>query len=352
MIKTVVGLICLTAGLQGAQPTQKKTPAKVSYDTDLYRENNKIEFVNVEFLYWTVNESALDYALKMKSPAWGPTTEGVGHYKIIDFDWNPGFRLNVGYFNAPHYWDAYLQYTYFKGKGHNYAKAPDASNLYLNGTWAQPAFNSSEEVPLAKASSSIDLSLNILDFLATRRFFPNPHLRMRLYGGPTVAWVRQNWEIDYLDTAQQTSHLHSHWQFTGAGIKVGYILDWFLGKGGIYFTGVVSAAMYAGTYHNVSKQKSSDSNQGQFDTTRPLRNIHYHDVRLVPVFQLLAGPSWQMAFGPYRTELFAGYELNFWTNLHEVYRTSAGAPQQAKQTIMSNAVVGIQGLTVRWNLDF
>jgi hypothetical protein len=351
MKKMVFGLICLTVGLQAASAS-KPAPAKVSYDTDLFRENNKIEFINVEFLYWTVNESALDYALKMKHPAWGSATEGVGRYKVVDFGWSPGVRMNVGYFNAPHYWDAYLQATHFKCTGQDEAKAPREADLFLNGTWPQPAFDLKTEIPLAKARSSVELRLNILELLATRRFHPNPHLRMRLFGGPTIAWIRENWEVDYRDTASNTSHLHNHWRFTGAGIKAGYTIDWFLGKGGIFFTGTFTAAVYAGGYHNVSKQHSSDSSNGQFDTSLPLRNAHYSDTRLVPYFQLLAGPSWQMAFGRFRTELFAGYELNFWTNLHEVYRTTVGAPAQAKQTIMSNSVMGIQGLTVRWNFDF
>ncbi|MBP7074354.1 MAG: hypothetical protein KBA81_03100 [Rhabdochlamydiaceae bacterium] len=351
MKKIVLGLICLSASLHGAGKGATQPP-KESYDTDLFRKDKKVEFINLEFLYWTVSESSMDYALRMKSPAWGPSTEGVGKYKVIDFDWSPGFRMNVGYFNAPHYWDAYLQYTYFKAEGSDHTHAPDSANRFLNGTWPQPGFGANELSPLAKASSSVELNLNILELLASRRFHPNPHLRMRVYGGPTVVWSRQNWEIDYRDTANQKSHLHNHWRFTGAGIKAGYILDWFLGKGGIFFTGAISAAIYAGNYHNVSKQRSTDSNGGQFNTALPLRNVHYHDTRLVPYFQGLAGPSWQMAFNNYRTELFIGYELSFWTNLHEVYRTTTGAPTQAKQTIMSNSVIGIQGLTVRWNLDF
>lgn len=352
MTKWIMGLSCLTICLQAHKADEKVSQPKVSYDTDLFRENKKVLFVNAEFLYWTVNESALDYALVMKSPAWGSPTQGVGHYKVIDFGWNPGFRLNFGYFNAPHYWDTFVQYTYFRCKGQEETHAPNAPNRYLNGTWPQPAFDPLEEIPLEKARSAVDFSLDLVEGLFTRRFHPNPHLRMRLYGGVSVSWLRQNWNIHYRDTEQNTSHLHNQWRFTGAGIRAGYMVDWFLGKGGFYFTGLVSAAMYAGHYHNVSKQHSSDSNGGQFNTELPFRNVHYKDTRLVPHFQLLAGPSWQMAFTKYRTELFIGYELNFWTNVHEVYRTTISAPTQAKATNMSNSVVGIQGLTVRWNLDF
>ncbi len=350
MKKTMLGLLLLSATVYGDAANGKQPPEKISYDTDLFRENNRVEFVNLEFLYWTVSESGMDYALKMKNSAWGDPTEGVGHYKVIDFGWRPGFRGNIGYFNAHHYWDVYAQFTYFKGSGTDHTHEPDSDTRFLNGTWPQPNFT--DDVPLERAKSSVDFKLYIADAIATRRFFPNPHFRMRLFGGPTVAWIRQNWEIDYTDIEGETSHLHNHWRFTGAGIRAGLFLDWFMGKGGFYLTSCFSGAIYAGHYHNVSKQRSSFSNDGEFDTSLPLRNAHYHDVRLIPTFQLLAGPSWQMAFGRYRTELFAGYELNFWANLHEVYRTTAGAPEAAKQTIMSNALISIQGLTVRWNLDF
>src|SRR5690348_5929227 len=106
MKKWIIGLTCLTACLHGHRttapnPSNGEKP-KISYDTDLFRENKKVLFANAEFLYWHVNESALDYALVIKGPAWGSPTQGMGHYRIIDFDWNPGFRLNFGYFNAPH----------------------------------------------------------------------------------------------------------------------------------------------------------------------------------------------------------------------------------------------------------
>jgi hypothetical protein len=130
------------------------------------------------------------------------------------------------------------------------------------------------------------------------------------------------------------------------------MVDWFLGKGGLFLTAFVSGAIYAGDYHNVSKQKSTDSQGGAFNPSLPLRNTHYQDTRLIPHLQAAVGPSWQQGFGKYRSELFVGYELNLWANLHEVFRTSAAAPTGAKQTFINNSVMGIQGLTVRWNFDF
>ncbi len=339
----------LIAAAPAASKPESEQPAVGSYDYDLFRKDKKVLFINAELLYWTVNEGALDYAIKMKQPAWGNPTDAVGRYKVADFNWEPGVRLSFGYFNAPHYWDAYLMYTHYKGRAHDDVHQPSQANLFLNGTWPQP--NPNNTVPLRHAHSDLDLRENMLEFLATRRFHPNPHLRLRLYGGAGVIWMRQNWEIDYRDINNAKSHLHNQWHFTGAGIRAGFIVDWFLGKGGIFFTAMTSAACFAGDYHNVSKQTSNFSGAG-FNPSLPLRNAHYHDTRLVPHFQVAAGPSWQMAFETVRTELFLGYELNIWSNLHEVIRSTSGAPTAPKLTTLDLGMIGMQGVTLRWNLDF
>jgi hypothetical protein len=330
------------------KPVKKKV-VPCSYDCDLFSKDRKVYFTNLEFLYWTVNESALDYAIKMKNPAWGNPTDAVGHYKRAEFDWGPGFRGNIGFFNAPHYWDAQVQYTYFFTSGHENAKAPKADNLFLNGTWPQP--DPSGTVPLAHADSSIKLMMNLIDLIMTRRFHPNPHLRIRVNAGPTIAWIRQNWEVNYRDTNGNKSHLHNHWNFMGAGLQLGSIIDWFMGKGGYYITAGGSLAFLGGDYHNVTKQKSNFAGAG-FNPSLPLRNAHYQDIRLIPHFQIYAGPSWQQSYDKIRTEVFIGYEFNLWANLHEVIRTSSDNPRGPKLTSLDSGWLGLQGITLRWNLDF
>lgn len=358
-------LSSFTSSLIASEPLAAKQPEKppkntpehpikekvvtCSYDCDLFSKDVKVLFTNIEVLYWTVNEGALDYAIKMKKSAWGDPTDAVGHYKRAEFGWDPGVRVNFGYFNAPHYWDAYLQYTYFMSSGHESVHRPHGDHLFLNGTWPQP--DPSGDVPLAHANSEINLRMHLVDFLATRRFHPNPHLRIRVNAGIKLGWLRQNWEVNYRDTDQNKSHLHNQWHFTGAGLQMGATVDWFLGKGGYYLTMGASGSCMAGGFHNVSKQKSNFAGPG-FNPGLPLRNAHYQDTRLVPHFQALAGPSWQQSYKKIRTEVFIGYELNLWANLHEVIRTSSDAPTAPKLTTLDSGWIGIQGVTFRWNLDF
>jgi hypothetical protein len=322
-----------------------------TYDADLFKKDRKAIFTNLEALYWATEESGLDYALKMKGPAWGPSNVfASGRYQRANFGWDPGFRLSVGYFNAPHYWDAYLQYTYFVNQGHSEAHKPHPANQFLTGTWPQPDPNSTTPA-LTKATSDVALHYHLIDLIATRRFHPNPHFRMRLFAGMSMAWLKQFWKIHYVDNSGHKSNIRNHWRFTGPGIKTGLTLDWYLGRADIYLTGTATGGFFGGYYRNVSKQTTTFTATG-FDSSIPIRNAHYRDVRVAGLAQISAGPSWQKAFAKMRTEIFLGYEVNLWMNLHEVFRSSSGTPQAPKETWKDQSAIALQGFTLRWNLDF
>ena len=58
---------------------------------DLFLQDKKVFFIDAEFLYWTVGESATDFAIEMNHPAWSSTqsTYAVGHYKNATFGFDP-----------------------------------------------------------------------------------------------------------------------------------------------------------------------------------------------------------------------------------------------------------------------
>ena len=329
------------------------TTQPVATDEDLFLKNKAASFINLEFLYWTVNESATDYALKMKHPAWSTTdqTYAIGEFENATFDWGPGVRISGGYFRAPHFWDAYAQYTFLHAEGENESHAPNESNRFLTGTWIGPDFNTgSPPAPLHSAKSNIDFYYNLVDILFSRRFHPNDHLRLNLFGGGTGAFFHQHWKVRYTDINAKHSTIRNGWSFAGAGLRLGLKVDWFMGYN-IYITGMSSSALLSGKYENGAHQKTSATIAGA-NNGIPFRNTHFDDVRLTFNAQFLAGPSWQKAFNSVRTEFFVGYEFTMWTNLHAIYRSSLAAATAGKDTYINNSDVCLQGLTVRWTLDF
>ena len=138
------GLIAATSGLQADTAPEDQTYSEYQpyCEVDLFRRDTPIYFIEAEYLYWVVNEGALDYTVKMNKPAGPEKSYAVGNFHNAEFDWSSGFRVAFGYFRAPHYWDMFLEYTYLPAFGSNEVRTSHSSDKFLNGTWSHPDVNS------------------------------------------------------------------------------------------------------------------------------------------------------------------------------------------------------------------
>ena len=307
-------------------------------------------FINTELLAWTVEETPLDYALRMNSPAWGPSPAfAKGRYKTAELDWAPGFRLGIGWFNQPRYWEIMWQYTQLFTSGSNDSHKPKADDDFLVSTW-----NIMTPAPLRKAESHISFHYRVADMIVSRVFDTNPHLRMRLIAGLTTSWMDQVWKIRYFDFNQNEDLIKNFWHYWGTGFRMGLSADWFW-SGHFYFTGKITFATLMGAYRNKVKQ-STTYNQGNpaNDTDILVRNATYRTNRFAFQNQFQIGTTYQQIFCDWAFELFAGYEFNIWFNLHEVYRSTQAAspPGNPIETRMSNGLLGLQGFTFRATFGF
>ena len=326
----------------------KAPPPQPAFDADLFSRDKQVISTHLEFLYWVAEEGALDYAIKMRSPAWSSSTDNYasGNMKRTNFFFDPGFRLGMSFFRAPNYWEVWAMYTRMTSRGHTNAGKPGPTTEYINGTWPQIL-----TAPLAGAETSIHLNYNLVDFLVDRFFNPNPHLRIRLIGGLTGAWMDQNWSIRYYDSSLNNSHIKSRWSYGGAGLRMGTMADWFWTHD-IYLTARGTVGVLMGNYTNRTKQTSNISPTGAQNPAVPLRNVRYNDARPAVTGQLLIGPSYQKSFSTMRLEAFVGYEITGWGNLQEVYRSSSGSAQGAKETWINTGLLTFQGITARITTDF
>lgn len=327
-------------------------------DCDLFSRKRSTFFANVELLYWTVNEGATDFALKMKHRPWSATDTcyAFGHYKNAKFDWSPGLRASFGHFNAAHYWDVKAQYTWLHVGGKKETHAPKAPGRFLVGTWIGPNFQqTTDAIPLKEAESKMDFNYNVADILVSRRFHSNPHLRFALFGGVTGALIDQTWKVVYTDTSGNRSRIKNTWSFVGAGLRGGGVVDWYMGTGDIYLTGLASSAVLSGAYKNRAKMRTNApfASAGSVDRSRPCMDGLLKDVRLAYTAQFSLAPSWQKSYKNMRTGVYVGYEFTIWANLHNIYRSDQTAPTAGKDTLSINSsLVCLQGLFVRWNIDF
>ena len=316
-------------------------------EPDLFKKYDQIVSANVQFLYWTIAEGGLDYALKMKADAWGPEQSyAQGSFQRAGYNVDPGFRLGFLYFRAPHYWESRWEYTRMTNRGENHSVKPKGDGKFLTGTWPQITPN-----PLSEAHSRIHFNYNVFDWLISRVWIPNPHLRFKMLCGATTAWMDQDWELRYTDTASNTTKIRNRWDFAGGGLKAGTMWDWYW-TGDLYFTGQGFLGLLMGGYSNHAKQTTTYQPTESYDPSIPVRNGSYSDVRATVTAQMLIGPSYQKNLPKNRIEVFAGFEMNVWANLQEIYRSTTGVPSDAKETWINSSMLALYGLTTRISVDF
>ncbi|MGE0831119.1 MAG: Lpg1974 family pore-forming outer membrane protein [Simkaniaceae bacterium] len=347
MMRKTFAFLALAPLLLFANDSQTPPPPQ---ELDLFNKSKPAFIINGEFLYWTLSEGALDYAIRMKRPAWGPTDSfAQGDFERAEYDWDPGYRFAFGYYRAPNFWEVLGEWTYIHFKGHDHAKRPPAEeNRYITGTFPQIFLN-----PIDYATSTIHLHLKMADLLVNRVFHPfdNPHLRLRLTGGVTGVWMHQGWKVRYFDAELNNTQINNKWRYWGFGFRGGTSFDWFWGND-FYVTGKCSTALVVGHYHNHAKQETSAILQPGDDPSVPVRDARYKDYRMSFSMQLMIGPSYQKNFSWCRLELFLGYEMSIWTNLQEIYRSTRAPADQAKETWINDGLIAMHGLTVRGTFNF
>ena len=350
MKRILISTLSIVMPIYATQPKDAAPyfpPEAHAKDSDLFKKNAQIYAGHVEFLYWTVAEGALDYALKMRHDAWGPTPSyAQGRFENAGYDFGPGFRLGLHYFRAPNYWELKWQYTRMTNRGESHSNKPNAPEQFLTGTWPQIT-----TAPLLEAISHIHLNYNVFDMLVDRVFIPNPHLKLRVIGGALIAWMDQDWKVRYIDSSSHSTTIRNRWHFVGAGLKTGSMVDWYWARD-LYLTGVGTFGVLMGSYSNCAKQTTTFLPTPEDHTAVPVRNASYHDVRPSVTAQMMLGPSWQKNYPNNRIEVFAGFEMNIWFNLQEIYRSTAGVPLAAKETWINTGVLALYGITTRLTVDF
>jgi len=326
-------------------------PNKKAYDSsmedeDLFKKNDKTVFTNLEFLYWTASAGANEYAFQYDRavPATG-NLYALGKYKFAEYDWDPSFRIALGWFNAPKYWQLYGQFTWVRINGSDSSNRTSNASEPLVGTFAQNLVLGQE---LANARSKIKLNHELGDLVIARVFIPNPHLRLRLCGALTAGRMQQKWNITYTDVTDQIERVFREWKFIGVGFRMGLDFEWFWGND-FYLGGKTTFAPFVGKYTN----RGSIFNEG---SNTYFEDVKYDQYRGAFNIQFLLGPSYQKSFRCNRIELFAGYELNSWFNVHEIIRTSGQANAQLfyseKLARINNGMFLLHGLSTRLTIDF
>ena len=298
------------------------------------------------FLYWRTLEDGVDYAIKGQ-PNTATPTGAIGDYKVGHYDWDPGFRVALGYRFKPYFHEIEAEWTYFHNSGSDSSFGPSTiQNGMLVGTFAQP-FSAGSNSANRKATSDLDLHYNVLNIYLGSTVMYQDHMIFRFFVGPTGAWIDQDWTVKYF-SSDNDEVANVDWDYHAGGLRFGMSNEWYI-KCGFGIVSQLSFGGYVGSYDNHEKIVQTFKN--------PARTITRQDTKLDETRfafnpQFLIGLKWGKVFQSCAISLYAAYEINPWFNLHMVNRALLGTGADSRISNISDGIFTPQGLNLNFSFSF
>jgi len=343
-------------------------------------------FITVDFLYWYAKESNLSYASKIKAVQTGDaTTVSTSTYKSLDGEWDPGFRVGLGWNMCHDGWDLYLNWTYYNNSSKSSTSVPDfgqATDFYLPSSgqealinpWINASFHFNDTSESSarlfdKVVAQWDLYLNQIDLELGRRSWVSPCFSMRPYAALRGAWVKTKFNTTSSRTTFDSANSENV-QFTfkdrfkskywGVGFLVGFQPAWHFSNSFMLYSNFDGALIW-GDFDTKKREMYLDQRSAggvpvpQFNTSSQSKSC-FSDMQAI--LDLSLGLRWERTWccNRYRTALDLGWEHHMWFDFDHHYQTqghfSSGSVQgfSSFNEVISDLMMG--GLTLRLKFDF
>ncbi len=268
----------------------------------------------------------------------GNSTTFETDYKILDFNWAPGFSVGLGYNMVHDNWDTQLQYTWFQSNA-----TGAASGVVIAGFLAARL---SLLEPFTTGNAALHLDYNMFDWDLGRSFFVSEFLSLRPTIGLKGGWINQNlnttWTIpDFFFTTfllSATENLKQRFQCGGP--KGGFTANWILANFQQHFFSIVSHAEAGFLWGHWSIQDQyTDNLSTDIAVITTDRNFGAF------VLQGFLGLGWDCNFNDNRFHVQAkiGYQIEDWLNQLQIYTNISGS--------QNNDLI-LQGLNFSLGFDF
>ncbi len=306
------------------QAKMRRQPASNKYGTRM----TEGLFITGDFLYWIAHEDGLEYAVTGINSPDNPANIAVtrGSTKNVNFRWDPGFRVGLGYTIGESFWDLSLTWTRYhtRAKGtstHSGNPSIDPLLSILEHPGFLGEFSNLAGL-MNSATAKWRLRYDTVDLELARSFYPNKHLAVKPHFGVRGALIGQRYSNLYDSTnAGATNEAlisrrlkNNYW---AAGFKTGLdSLFSFNRYFGIY--GNASVSLMGGKFHITEK----DTTISAIDVTPNIDFINISDRFFSVVPALEAAMGFHLALGPqnkrWRFELNTGWEYLLWFNQNQM----------------------------------
>jgi hypothetical protein len=327
---------------QGMGLPANKYPAAYNAPASICLKNGWDFDVFGSFIYWHASQDYMDIAYVVAVPTASATTAVPATVAFQNVNYEPGFKIGFGFNTNYDGWVFRGEYTWL----HQTVTTPAITAPVLPsgaaGTWSAPSWFTLANTGAA-VSSSWKMHLDMVDAVFERPFYEGMMLTVTPYGGLRGLWVRQNFNIDFLNAAGVvTSYCNNHSGNWSVGPTTGVGGHWLLGSG-FRFEGNAGASIL---YTQFTKITHTEQDSGLLSLKSGMTDLNV----LRPIGQLAVGLGWGSYFcnNGFYLDISADYEfLYLWEQ--NVIREWAGLIQGN-----ANAVADLQlhGLTATVRFDF
>lgn len=287
---------------------------------------------NLDFLYLFAKENGLSYATRVSGL---PRIIGAGGRPIadkefyFDADWDPGFRVGLGYHSECSGWDATINWTYYHNKNKESESVPpnlspglpsEINQQILVNFWQEGGLVST--VLFSEVSTQWRLNYNVIDVTLANKFWVNRCFVMQPYCSLRGGWTKITFDMTGIRNEQEpplppvevvtdiTTLTNRYW---GLGFVAGTELNWRWCWGFGLFANADISLLYG---------KFEADNVNRFDRSVGLPAITSgYDVSdeffgMQPILDLVAGIRWEdyWCCCRYYFALDIGWEYHDWIN--------------------------------------
>lgn len=300
-------------------------------------------YVSADFLYWRAENNGWAYAYEQETTV--PAGLNVGNIVRISPDWDPGFRIGLGWNTTHDFWDVLLNYTWYRNKT---SESKTSENGFFP-FWPS-SFAATSSFDAAKARTQFQMNMGDLE--VGRMVFLTKTLAVRPHWGAKGGTLNQKFNSSFsaprvgiLNSEQKFSGKNNYW---GVGPRAGVNTEFHLNQG-FSIKGNFAGALLYGKNRTRSRTTVLAVGDTEFTTERDYTDDFY---QLVPHVQLALGFQWQTCFWCEKMlyKMSVMWETNFWWNQFQL------------PTAVSNALIPInatnthpltmEGLTLNFEWGF
>lgn len=327
-------------------------------------------YVELDYIFWHVDEGGLAYAQQSTPAAGLPVTSNntliPGVVLRPSFKFSSGFKSGIGFDFDYDGWCLGATYTWIFSKATSAFDDPETLTLW-EGNFSVLPVNQRDDLIVFQTSAQNgnaewSLHFNTIDLDLGRSFFVSPHLILRPHFGLKGSWMKQLFDIFYSGQGisalisatdfKKTSYVFAEEGYQirnkqyvwSLGPRVGLDTNWMFTKNMSCFAELSISGLWGQfTENRIDRSDVVDlvSNAQVLKNFTSLNNTDTIS-QINPVIEMQVGFRYDYWFydSQYRVRLQAGWEAQTWFDQNHFI----------KQGTSGN--LNLQGLTINFRFDF